>query len=166
MEVTQSSVGVDELEVVAKEIVSSLLGYLGIEASVDVEIDKGEQLVKGQIEPAVPGILIGRHGETLMALQYLAGLILRSRLGWQSGEDGYHVVLNVGDWRLRREETVKALAVSASERAKSTGEPQTLYDLFPSERRLVHVLLSGDSEVTTESEGEGRDRRLVVKPRS
>jgi len=71
----------------------------------------------------------------------------------------------VGDWRERQEEQLVKMASEVAERAKQTGEPQPLYNLTPAQRRVVHLELEKDSEVTTESTGEGNERYLVVKPK-
>lgn len=137
-----------------------LLELLGVEGSVEVSQDTENQLYTVQVETDQAAILIGHRGETLGAFQ----LILR-QIVFVRNQEPAQIVVNVGDWRTKREDTLRALAFSAASRAKSTGAPQHLYDLSPSERRFVHMELSEDSEVLTESEGEGRDRHLVVKPR-
>lgn len=141
-----------------EEAISKLLKLLGIKAELGVEEDKENEAIAVQIEAQDPGILIGRHGETIGALQLLLNQVLFQRTGqWR------RVLVNVGDWRERRSETLKALAHSAVRRARETGEPQPLLELSAAERRIVHLELSGEDDVTTESEGEGQDRHLVVK---
>ena len=75
------------------------------------------------------------------------------------------VLVDVDGWRERREETVTQIALSAAARVNQTGEEVPIYNLSPFERRVAHMALSEDPGVTTESEGEGRDRHLVVKPK-
>lgn len=137
-----------------------LLSLMGLTGSMQASEDKANDAVLLQLETEDARVLIGHHGETISAFQMLLGQILRQRTGeWK------RILVNVGDWRERREETLRNLARSAASRVKETGDAQPIYDLTPSERRIVHMELSDDSEVTTESEGEGRDRHLVVKPR-
>ena len=75
------------------------------------------------------------------------------------------MVGNVGDWREKQEEHLRILAKEAAERAKETGNPQPIYNLTPSQRRIVHMELTNDKEVVTESTGEGDERYLVISPK-
>lgn len=107
------------------------------------------------------GLLIGRKGETLSSLQSVVSAIVRSELGeWQK------IVLNVGDWKEKQDEKLKELAQQAAQRAIETGEPQPIYNLTPAQRRVIHMELSENSEITTVSEGEGIERYLVVSPKT
>lgn len=138
-----------------------LIGLLGVEAEVSVEEDKENEAFRVQIDTEEAGILIGHHGETVYALQFLLAQVVRQRTGEAS-----MVLVNVGDWRQKREETLKGLAQNAAEKVRQTEEPYHLYELTSAERRLVHIELSGEKDVVTESEGEGRERHLVVKPKT
>lgn len=149
---------VDKTKVVEK-IAKDLVNFLGVEAKIKAEEDSENQAIRVQIETDSPGLLIGHHGETIDALQLVVGVIAQRELG-----EWARILLNVGDWRERREEIVKALATRAAQKAKFTGLPQPIYDLSPQERRIVHLLLVDDPDVTTESEGEGAERHLMVKP--
>ena len=80
----------------------------------------------------------------------------------QKLEGWVRVLVNVGDWRQKQEEQLTALATSAAERARETKEAQLLYNLNPSQRRVVHMALGNEKDLTTESQGEGKDRHLVV----
>lgn len=144
-----------------KEAAGKLLSLLGVQASVDVSEDKENEAWRVQIETEDAGVLIGHHGETVGALQLLlAQIVYKKEDSWQ------RILVNVGDWRERREETIRGLARAAAQRAKDTGEPQPIFDLTPAERRIAHLELAEDEDVATESEGEGRERQLVVKPKS
>lgn len=145
-----------EIEKIAEE----LLSLMGIEGEVSSEEDSENDAVRVQFETNSAGILIGHHGETIEAFQLLLGQIAHQRTGeWK------RVLVNVGDWRERREETLRGLARQVAAKAKETREPQPIPDLTPAERRVVHMELSEDPEIETESEGEGRARLLVVKPK-
>lgn len=86
-------------------------------------------------------------------------MIVAKRLG-----DWHKVYVNVGDYREKREEAMMHMAQRAAERALALMRPVELSGLSASERRIIHLTLSGDERVATESVGEGRDRRLLVKP--
>lgn len=145
---------------ITKEIAEELLSLLGIKAKIELEEDKESQAVKIQIETGEPGILIGYHGETLSALQMLLGIIVSKKVG-----EWTRIIVNIGDYRQRREEVLERMALSAAQKAKFSGEPVILPPLSAQDRRVIHLTLSGHSDVTSESEGEGESRRLVVKPK-
>ena len=94
----------------------------------------------------------------MASLQVVFGVLLKQKVGeWN------RVVVNVGDYREKEEEYLRNLAQSTAQRAKETGEPQSLYNLKSWQRRIVHMALSEDKDLTTESVGEGEERYLVVK---
>ncbi|MFV1917087.1 MAG: protein jag [Patescibacteria group bacterium] len=144
-----------------KEITEDLLKLMGTKASAKVSEDKEAEAVVVDLETEEEaGLLIGNRGETLDSLQAIIGMIYRQKKGeWQ------RVILNVADWRKRQEERLQELADQAAERAKETGLPQSLYNLTPAQRRVVHLALSEDKDIETESQGEGRDRYLIIHPR-
>jgi spoIIIJ-associated protein len=143
-------------------LASQLLEKIGIEAKVTVEEEKnetGEKVFLVDIDsPTQAGLLIGAHGSTLSAIQSFLALGVKQKTG-----EWVRVVVDIGDWRQKHEEHLSSLAMSAAERAKATGEPQHLYNLTPAQRRVVHMVLSEQKGVVTESEGEGAARYLIVK---
>jgi spoIIIJ-associated protein len=146
---------------VLNKLVSELLSLMGSNATAEVSYDKtGEVFMVDVNAGDETGLLIGKKGETLSSLQTILGIILKQRIG-----DWERVVVNVGDYRQKEEDYLKNLAFAAAQRAKETGEPQNLYNLKAWQRRVVHMALSEDSEITTESVGEGEERFLVVKPK-
>jgi spoIIIJ-associated protein len=147
-----------EVEAMAKK----LLKLMGSGAEVVVEEDKENAAYVVDIKTEEEkGLLIGRHGETLISLQTILGLMVKNELGeWK------RLVVNIGDWRERQEEQLRKLAQEVAERAKQTQEPQPLYNLNASQRRIIHLELAQDPEVETESTGEGVERYLVVKPKN
>ncbi|MFC1646786.1 protein jag [Patescibacteria group bacterium] len=142
-----------------EKITKDLLKRLEVVAEVSVDIDETEAF-RVHIKTDDTGLLIGYHGQTLESFQIILGLLVSKKMGsWQK------VYVNVGDYREKREEALMYVAQKAAERAISTGQPVELTQLPASERRVVHLTLSGDEKVETESVGEGKDRRLVVKPK-
>ncbi len=135
-----------------------LMAQLQIVGSV-VVIEE-EAMVRVQIETQEPGILIGYHGRNLEALQLLLGQMVYKKLG-----NWIRITVSVGDYRERREKQLQELAQSAATRAAEFGEPVVLTELTPAERRIIHLTLQDHAQVMSESEGEGRERRLVIKPR-
>ena len=139
-------------------LAQEFLDKVGISASVT--FIQEPEILKFQIETSDQGIVIGYHGETLAAIQLLLSLMIENQTGvWQQ------VSVNVGDYRQRREETLRSLALTTAQRVKFSGQPWPLPPLSASERRIVHLALADDPDVVTESEGDGPSRRVVVKPR-
>ncbi len=142
-----------------KEIAEELLNKLGMVSTVSVVTDE-TGAYRVHIETEETGILIGFHGQTLESFQIILGLIVSKKLG-----EWHRVYVNVGDYREKREEALMHMAQHAAERALAVRRPVELSQLSASERRIIHLTLSGDERVVTESVGDGTDRRLLVKPK-
>ncbi len=145
---------------ILENIVKDLFSLLSLKSeAVVLEDDENEALtvnIKGEEES---GLLIGARGRTLSSLQTILGLMFRQKTG-----DWKRIIVNVADYREKEEERLRQLADETSARAKETGEVQYLYNLTGAQRRIVHMVLSEDKEITTESQGEGADRFLIVTP--
>jgi spoIIIJ-associated protein len=148
----------DNIEQV-KQITEDLLNRLEVVGTVSVDVDEtGANRV--HIETAETGLLIGFHGQTLESFQIMLSLLVAKQTGsWQK------VYVNIGDYREKREEALMHMAQRAAERAMALNRPIELSNLSASERRVIHLTLSGDEHVTTESIGEGMHRKLLVKPK-
>ncbi len=145
-----------ELEEIAKELFS----LMGTKANLEVSWDGENEAFTVNVEASdETGLLIGRKGETLSSIQTVLGIMLKQKTG-----EWMRVLVNVGNYREKEEDYLRNLADSTAQRAKETGEPQSLYNLKPGQRRIIHLFLSEDKEIKTESVGEGIDRYLVVTP--
>jgi spoIIIJ-associated protein len=144
----------------AENIATKLLDLMSVKADVKVTHDtENEALVVNINSENETGLLIGTRGETLLAIQSVLGLMMKQKFsGW------IRVVVNIGDWREKQEDYLKSLAMQATERAIETGEPQMLYNLTPSQRRVIHMHLANEKKVQTESVGEDELRYLIIKP--
>lgn len=142
-----------------QKLADELLSLMSVKAKAETSYDKENEAYVVNIDAGdETGLLIGKKGETLGSIQMLLGIMLKQKLGeWN------RVVVNVGDYREKEEGYLKSLAEGAAQRAKETGEPQSLYNLKPWQRRIIHMHLSEDSAIATESLGEGEERYLVVK---
>lgn len=148
----------DNIETV-KQITEDFLLRLEISGAVTVDVDENVAY-RVHIETEETGLLIGYHGRTLESFQILLGILVSKKLGsWQK------VYVNVGNYREKREEALMLIAQRAADRAIALGRQVELSHLSPSERRVVHLTLSGDERVMTESIGEGDERTLLVKPK-
>jgi spoIIIJ-associated protein len=143
-----------------KKLAEELFALMSIpSAKIEVDYDKEQEAYIVNVDaPEETGLLIGKKGETLSSIQTVLGVLLKGKVGeWN------RVVVNIGDYREKEEEYLRNLATSTADRAKETGQPQSLYNLKPWQRRIVHMTLSEDSSIETESMGEGEERYLVVK---
>ena len=143
-----------------KNLLEDLTKLMDVTGSVDVT-DGDDGAIRLSISSDDSALLIGYHGKTIGALGTIMGVISYEKFG-----EKVPVLVDVDGWRERREETVVDIARSTARRVSETGEPAPIYNLTPYERRVVHMALADDESVVTESEGEGRDRHLVVKPKS
>lgn len=147
--------------------VKTLLDKLQVKAEVEVikETDGLPEGSEGNYKVNITtadetGLLIGYHGETLNSLQLLTGVILYKKLGkWM------RVILDVGDYRKTRAESIKEMVGRIVAEVEASSQPVVLPYLTPFERRIVHMLLTDNPKITSESTGEGKDRRVVIKPR-
>ncbi len=106
------------------------------------------------------GLLIGRRGQTLQALQFLVTLIVRRKLG-----EDVRVVLDVENYRQRRENSLRDMAAKVASRVAQTNRSITLEPMPPADRRIIHTSLAEHPGVRTESAGEGENRKVTIMPR-
>ena len=104
------------------------------------------------------GLLIGRRGQTLQALQFMVNLIVRKQF------DGVRVVLDVENYRQRRELQLREMATTIAKRVAETSRSITLEPMPPADRRIIHTSLTDHPGVSTESTGEGEGRKVTIKP--
>jgi spoIIIJ-associated protein len=148
---------------IIKEITEKLLKLLDVEGTFDLleTKDKDKESVEIAINTKDTGVVIGYHGDTLEGLQLVLSLCVARALG-----RFVRVTIDVGDYKKNRTEILKALVAETKDRVLSEGKEIVIPELKSWERRVVHLLLEGDKEVVSESQGEGRDRVLIVSPRA
>ncbi len=144
---------------IVKQLATEFLQKLTIEAKIAVEEDS-QGSIHLHLETPESGLLIGYHGETLNSFQLLLGIMVHKQLG-----EWVRVVVHVGDYREKREQTIKAMALRIAEEVSQNSQPVAMPYLSSFERRIVHLTLAEHPTVKSESEGEGRYRRLVIKPK-
>lgn len=142
----------------AKQYLLEIIKKMGITA--DVIVQEYEDYIKMIITGNNLGIIIGRRGETLDALQYLTSLIANKKAAERK-----RIILDAEGYRDRREDTLEKLAHRLSDRVKRTGQKVVLEPMNPHERRIIHTTLQNDNSVTTMSEGEEPYRKVVIFPR-
>ena len=148
--------GTSDVEL-AQKMLTELLNRMGL--TLDVQVRSTDPITLNAVGPGVAE-LIGRRGTTLRALQFVLSLMVNNQL-----ERRIRLVVDADGYRERRESLVAGMAERLAQRVRVTGQPMVLEPMPPNERRIVHLTLVDDPEVTTESEGAGDDRRVVIKPR-
>ena len=145
----------EDAAVRAKNFLQEVLHNMGIEVIIE-KLIKADKVVL-HLHGKNLGILIGKHGQTLDALQYLTNLTTNQ------GEEARHfVMLDVENYRQRREETLKQLAIRLSERVKRSGDRGVLEPMNGYERKIIHMTLQNQAHVCTESEGQDPYRHVVI----
>ena len=147
-------------EDIAIEALRMILGHMGIRCEIEALEPTGDELLILNIVPLDNqplSLLIGRRGETLAALQLIINMIVTK----QSGRHG-RVIIDAEGYRQRREDNLRVMAERIAEQVRRTGAPVTLEAMSPNERRLIHVALQDFPDISSDSTGEGEQRRVVV----
>lgn len=149
----------DEIADTAIAVLKDILKYFNVgEVTIDeYEGDEGELIL--DITGKDLAVLIGRHGKTLDALQFLVSAITVRKIGYR-----FPVIIDVESYKNRQRQKLEALARSSANKAASQGRSVKLRPMTPYERRIIHVALRDDNRVNTASEGEGPARHVVVVP--
>lgn len=143
---------------IVKEESEVLLKQLGIEGDCEVLLnEEGAEVI---FNTSDTGIVIGYHGETLEALQLILSLLVSKKIG-----RFIRVSVDIGDYKKNRADFLQNLTLQTKARVLQENQELSLPNLKSWERRIVHMFLQDDEEVTSESIGEGRERVLVIKPR-
>ena len=151
----------EEQKKVAEEAKTFLAGvFAGMHLAVTMECRMTEDRIMINLVGDGLGILIGKHGQTLDALQYLTNLA-----AGKSFRHHYFILLDVENYRERRQDTLEALARRLAGKVKRTGEEIRLEPMAAGERRIIHLALQDDHAVSTDSEGEAPYRYVVIRPK-
>ena len=164
MQVEIANLTEEELDHIADTAIDALQGILKYFDVGEVMIDEYEGDERELILDITGdnlAVLIGRHGKTLDALQFIVSAITTRVLGFR-----YPVVVDVEGYKNRQRQKIESLARSAASRADQQHKAIKLRPMTPYERRIVHIALRDDDRVETASEGEGSSRHVVVLPRS
>lgn len=141
-----------------RDFLNGMFDVMHVEARANVLPSTDEENVRARITGKDTSLLIGRRGDTLDALQYLAGLVVNKK------SDGYiRVMLDAEDYRKKREATLQRLAQKLANNVVRTGRPAKLEPMNPYERRIMHAALQSHPKVETYSEGVDPNRRVVIR---
>ena len=152
---------------IAREVLGRLLELLEMPASIEFSegyfLRGGEEVdstIALDIEGEDLGILIGRRGQTLASLQYIVRIIVERETGSQ-----LPIIVDVGGYRRRRCESLRAMAWRIAEQVKSNGTPFALESMSAFDRRVIHLALADSPDITTHSTDVGYLRKVVILPR-
>lgn len=145
-----------------------LLAHMGIRANIEVvepedEAEEEESPIIFNIrsgDPGLLGLLIGKRGETLASIQLLVNLIVAKQTGVHE-----RIIVDAEHYRARREDNLRMMAQRIAQQVRRSGHPVMLEAMPPAERRIVHIALKDSDDISTESTGEGDQRRVVVSLR-
>jgi spoIIIJ-associated protein len=141
----------------AQEILEGILARMGIDFPINVSIN--EEYIVLDIQGDGSGLLIGRGGQTLDALQYIINKALN-----RNGRDRKRIILDTENYRKKKETNLIALAEKLGAKAKRMRKPVTVSPMNAHDRRIVHMALQDDKGVTTKSRGEGAFRKIIIVP--
>jgi spoIIIJ-associated protein len=153
------------IEEFAVETLRQILGHMGIQAAIEVnEVEDEEEAEEAPLvlnirsnDQSLLGLLIGRRGETLAALQLLVNLVVSKQT-----EHHEHIIVDAEGYRVRREANLRSMALRVANQVRRSGLPIALEAMPPAERRIIHMTLAETDDIATESTGEGDQRRVVV----
>lgn len=156
----------EEQAEIAADFVEGLLSRMGLAAEVEQQVDEGNMylnVVGGESEDDEEdmGLLIGRHGQTLEAVQELTRVVVAHKTGLRC-----RVIVDVEDYKKRQRARLASKAVEIARRVARTGREEALDPMNPYERKVVHDAVAAVSGVESSSRGEDPDRRVVIRPRS
>jgi len=147
----------EEVGETAKKILTDLLRLLEVEANIDLKEDADRILLIIQGDGS--GLLIGRKGQTLDALEYLVNKIVH-----RGAEDKKRIVVDTENYRSRREDSLVTLAHRLADKAKRLGRPVTISPMSAHDRRIIHLALQEDKSLRTWSTGTGLYRKVIISP--
>lgn len=144
---------------VVRSFLDSVLSLLGVDVEVDIDIEEDGLHCDLNTSAEDGGLLIGRRGATLDALQYLTLRVLQAE-----GFERMRITLDVAGYRGRRERVLREAVAEAAERVRRSGRPYHFDPMSAMERRVVHLAVRELGGLRTESEGQGRRRHVVLYP--
>ena len=143
---------------IAKQLMTGLLERMEINVALEVFLREGDIYL--EVSGDKRGILIGKHGHTLESLQLLMNRMVNKRL-----KEPVRVILDINDYRKRRADNLKMMAVRLAEKVKTLGHALTTGPFNAHDRRIIHIALKEDPSLRTESLGEGETKRIKIIPK-
>lgn len=153
-----SSVRVEEAIQYAKKYLEDIISFFGLNTDIYATTEDNEVIELHVPTSHLNGFLIGQNGDTMRALQFTVSSALRNQ-----GFEVVRVNVDIADYKKARADRLGEVAQQWMKKVQESGEPMALEPMNPVDRRTIHKL-AGEYGLTTESEGEGRDRHIVLKP--
>lgn len=147
--------------VIIKSLIEEMIEKMSIEGSI--EILEGDESVQFIIKTQESGILIGENGQNFTAFNYLIKRIVDKKLK-DKNEEKIHFLVDINDYQAKKIEELKSLAKMTAQRVRYFKKEIAMEPMNPYERRIIHATLTEYPDITTESVGEGQERRVVIKP--
>jgi spoIIIJ-associated protein len=144
---------------IARQLMTGLLERIGVKAEVKGFLGEGDIYL--EIQSDREGILIGKHGRTLESLQFLINRMVNKQL-----KEPMRVVLDINDYRKRRADILKKMALRLGEKVKRMGHALTIGPFNAHDRRIIHITLQEDPSLRTESFGEGALKKISIIPKA
>jgi|688.fasta_scaffold00773_40 spoIIIJ-associated protein len=141
---------------------NNLISPLGIEYSLEIEEIESENKIYININSQNDSLLVGYHANNLNSIQHILNLFLHKDMDSSSIESHPIVIIDVGGYRKGREHKLKEMAKEVADKAKELGKSISLYPMSSYERRIVHEAIAAIDGVTSYSEGEGSERKIIV----
>lgn len=145
-----------------KEIVQEVVNKMGFKAEVEIEktsSEEGQETITCNIKTEESNFLIGQYGVNLQSLQHIARLLVRKKI-----DEKVNFIVDVNSYRQEKNVSLEKIAREAAEQALREKRAIVMRPMSSYERRIVHMELSKNSQVKTESIGEGEERKVMVKP--
>ncbi len=161
MDVKENNLNQD-IEVVIRSVIAEILEKMGFDFELEISKDKEEEDIERidcNIKTSDSSFLIGQHGANLESLQHIARLLIRKKIA-----DKVNFTLDVNSYRKEKNQAVIQMARHMAEQAVAGERAVVMRPMSSFERRMVHMELSNNSQVSTESIGEGEDRKIIIKP--
>lgn len=148
-------------EEIIKDTVKEIVAKMGIDSEVEIKKEEreGKITIVCNIKTEDSSFLIGQYGVNLQSLQHIARLLVRKRT-----DEKVNFIVDVNSYRQEKNDSIEKFAQEMAEQALREKRAVVLRPMSPYERRIVHMELSKNSQVKTESIGEGEDRKVVIKP--
>ena len=150
-----------DLEKTIKEIVAGMLSKMGFKGEVETQVtlSEGTEIILCNIKTEDSNFLIGQYGVNLQSLQHIARILVRKK-----ANEKVNFTIDVNSYRQEKNSSIEKLAQEMAQRAMREKRAVVLRPMTPYERRIVHLELSKNDQVKTESVGEGEERKVIIKP--
>lgn len=142
----------------AKKVLGDILNRMGISCTLEGTSKDNE--ISLNILSDKGGLIIGKRGETIDALQHIVSKILN-----KGGQEKLGILLDAEKYRERRKERIRSLAENLAAKVKETGRPATLEEMSSQDRKVIHITLQGDDRIQTESLGDGMFKKVIISLR-